>query len=107
MSSCRPTSHVSPAWHNCRVVERFSHSESIECAMSDDAVTLEVDLAAAIVTRTPALPSEIRRLACEHIADFAGVAAAGLGSETFQRLSRVLAPRPSAAPGYIRVWGGA
>lgn len=75
--------------------------------MPIDAATLEADLAAAIVGRAPALPPEIRNLACEHIADFVGVAAAGLGSETFLRLSRVLAPRPSAAPGHVRVWGGA
>jgi 2-methylcitrate dehydratase PrpD len=75
--------------------------------MTADAAALEARLAAAIVARAPALPPEIRSLACEHIADFVGVAAAGLRSETFLRLSRVLAPQPSSAPGHIRVWGGA
>ncbi|WP_271585071.1 MmgE/PrpD family protein [Bradyrhizobium sp. CCBAU 45389] len=75
--------------------------------MTVDAATLEASLAAAIVARAPELPPAIRTLACEHIADFVGVAAAGLRSETFLRLSHVLAPRPSAAPGHTRIWGGA
>jgi 2-methylcitrate dehydratase PrpD len=75
--------------------------------MTVDAAALEARLAAAIVARVPALSPEIRSLACEHIADFVGVAAAGLRSDTFLRLSRVLAPRPSSAPGHTRIWGGA
>jgi 2-methylcitrate dehydratase PrpD len=74
--------------------------------MQVDATALETALAAAIVARTPGLPLEIRNLACEHITDFVGVAAAGIGSDTFVRLARVLSPRPSGAPGDVRVWGG-
>lgn len=75
--------------------------------MPSNLIALETDLASAIVARAPAVPVEIRGIACEHIADFVGVAAAGLRSEAFHRLARVLAPRTTAAPGLVRVWGGA
>lgn len=74
--------------------------------MPADAIALETNLAAALVMRAPTVPAEIRSIACEHIADFVGVAAAGLRSEAFHRLARVLAPRATAAPGSVRVWGG-
>lgn len=74
--------------------------------MPADASHLEASLAEAIVTRSIDLPETVRRLASEHIADHVGVAAAGIGSETFRAVQRLLAPRPAPGPGLVRAWGG-
>ncbi|MFC7397926.1 MmgE/PrpD family protein [Chelatococcus sp. GCM10030263] len=72
-----------------------------------DIASREAALARAIVERASSVPPTIRALACEHIADFAGVAAAGLGSDSFARISRTLAPQPAQSQSAARVWGGA
>jgi 2-methylcitrate dehydratase PrpD len=71
-----------------------------------DAAHLEDAIAKALVERTPTIPPAIRTLACEHIADFAGVACAGLASDSFARLARILSPRAARFPQAARIWGG-
>ncbi|HEY9212337.1 MAG TPA: MmgE/PrpD family protein [Ancylobacter sp.] len=67
----------------------------------------ESALAHAILARAPSIPPAIRELACEHIADFIGVAQAGLDSDTFARISRTLMPLGTRWENAARVWGGA
>lgn len=71
-----------------------------------DAARLENALAQTLVERASAVPTAIRALACEHIADFIGVACAGFASHTVVRIARSLAPRPARFPQAARVWGG-
>jgi len=72
-----------------------------------DLASRETALARAIVERAPSIAPRIRALAAEHIADFAGVACAGLSSESFARAERIFVPTETKGPGNARVWGGA
>ncbi|MCS0496915.1 MmgE/PrpD family protein [Ancylobacter sp. MQZ15Z-1] len=76
-----------------------------ERATSSDPVHLENLLATAVIERSADVPADIRHLASEHIADFAGVAAAGARSGAFAQLLRYLRPRREPEPGFARVWG--
>lgn len=74
--------------------------------MPAEAALMEAALAEAIVIRSRDLPDIVRQLASEHVADHIGVAVAGIDSDTFRAVQRLLAPRPHPGPGLVRVWGG-